>query len=297
MANPNRGKRPRGDEEQDGNKRQRTHQNHLGGKFLTIEEMNKIKLEDEIRRRSAASATMRPPGTAPPANQAFVEDAPEETEEGPSRRRSMTPTPSTQAHRQVGDGVVDLTSDGSQEPPRAARPRAAASVAPGVPGPASAAPAINISLLDGKLQGSPTEIPAKALHKYGTKFRQQAKECNKREGRDDIIVHERLVAVVRLLEQARDLASLVAIHKRHGEDALITAHEMLTKEHKLYTKQVGQIQDLPVRSRFRKDVLAAQTVRVSNMEAAMDFCDKLVSDVVGLPLGVRKIKIQVKIEV
>ena len=205
--------------------------------------------------------------------------------------------------------------DGSQEPPRAARPRAAASVAPGVPGPASAAPAseylfpsslaniasdkctVNISLLDGKLQGSPTEIPAKALHKYGTKFRQQAKECNKREGRDDIIVHERLVAVVRLLEQARDLASLVAIHKRHGEDALITAHEMLTKEHKLYTKQVGQIQDLPVRSRFRKDVLAPQTVRVSNMEAAMDFCDKLVSDVVGLPLGVRKIKIQVKIEV
>lgn len=29
MANPNRGKRPRGDEEQDGNKRQRTHQSKI----------------------------------------------------------------------------------------------------------------------------------------------------------------------------------------------------------------------------------------------------------------------------
>jgi hypothetical protein len=279
--------------------------------------VNEIKLEDAIRRRSAASATMRPPGAAPPANQAFVEDVPEETEEGPSRRRSMTPTPSTQAHRQVGDGVVDLTSDGSQEPlpPARPRPRAAALVTPDVPDPTPTAPAseylsprslanigsneftVNISLLDGKLQGSPADIPTKALHKYGTKFRQQAKECNKREGRDDIIVHERLVAVVRLLEQARDLASLVAIHKRNGEDAMITAHNMLVKEHKLYTKQIGQIQELPVRARFRKDVLAPQTVRVSNMEAAIDFCDRLVSDIVGLPLAVKKLKVKVKLEV
>jgi hypothetical protein len=146
--------------------------------------------------------------------------------------------------------------------------------------------------MDGKIQGSPAEIAGKALHKYGTKFRQQAKECNKREGRDDIIVHERLVAVVRLLEQARHLAALVAIHKRHGEDALITAHSMLVKEHKLYTKQIGQMQELPVRARFRKDILVPQTARVSNMEVAIGFCNKLVTDIVGLPLGVRKIKIK-----
>jgi hypothetical protein len=280
-----------------------------------LAERTAARFEEGRPRNPTASASMRPPGTARPAHQAYVEDAPEEEEEDRDVKRSMTPTPSTQAHRQDGDGVVDLTGDGSQEPPLAARPRAAASVAPGVPGPAPTAPAseylspsslanigsnkftVNISLLDGKLQGSPADIPAKALHKYGTKFRQQAKECNKREGRDDIIVHERLVAVVRLLEQARDLASLVAIHKRNGEDAMITAHNMLVKEHKLYTKQIGQIQELPVRARFRKDVLAPQTVRVSNMEAAIDFCDKLVSDIVGLPLAVKKLKVKVKLEV
>ena len=50
------------------------------------------------------------------------------------------------------------------------------------------APRIRVPLPGGgAVEGSPAEIPAKALHKYGTKFRQQAKECNKREGRDDII--------------------------------------------------------------------------------------------------------------
>jgi hypothetical protein len=152
----------------------------------------------------------------------------------------------------------------------------------------------NISLLDGKLQGSPAEIPAKALHKYGAKFRQQAHQCEKREGRDNIIVHERLVAVVRLLEQAKDLASLTAIHKRHGEDALLTAHDMLVKEHKLQTKQCGQMQELPLRTWFRKEILNRQTVRVANIEAAIDFCDQLVSDIVGLPLAVKKLKVKVK---
>jgi hypothetical protein len=151
----------------------------------------------------------------------------------------------------------------------------------------------NISLLDGKLQGSPAEIPAKALHKYGAKFRQQAHQCEKREGRDNIIVHERLVGVVRLLEQATDLASLVAIHKRNGEDALSTAYDMLVKEQKLHSKYATQIQELPVRARFRKDVLVPQNIRVSNMEAAIDLCDRLVSDIVGLPLAVKKLKVQV----
>jgi hypothetical protein len=145
----------------------------------------------------------------------------------------------------------------------------------------------NVSILGGKLQGTPTEVAAKAIHKYGTKFRQQADVCNKRAGRDDIIVHERLVAVVRLLEQARNLASLGGIHNRHGEDALITAHNMLVKEHKFHTKVMEQIQELPVRAGYRKDTLARQTVRVSNMEAAMNFCDKLVTDIVGLPLAVK----------
>jgi hypothetical protein len=103
--------------------------------------------------------------------------------------------------------------------------------------------------------------------------------------------------VVRLLEQAKDLASLVAIHKRHGEDALITAHEMLVKEHKSQTKQCGQMQELPLRARFRKKFLNPQTVRVANIEAAIDFCDKLVTDVVGLPLAVKKLKVKAKVEV
>ena len=103
--------------------------------------------------------------------------------------------------------------------------------------------------------------------------------------------------MVRLLEQAKDLASLVAIHKRHGEDALITAHEMLVKEHKSQTKQCGQMQELPLRARFRKEFLNPQTVRVANIEAAIDFCDKLVSDVVGLPLAVKRLKVTVKVEV
>ena len=100
---------------------------------------------------------------------------------------------------------------------------------------------------------------------------------------------------MRLLEQAKDLATLVAIHKRNGEDALITAHAMLAKEQKLYSKQATQIQELPVRARFRKDVLIPQNIRVSNMEAAIDFCDKLVTDVVGLPLAVKKLRVQVEV--
>jgi hypothetical protein len=99
-----------------------------------------VRLEEEGSRRPAASAT----GVAPPSHQAFVEDAPEETEdvkEEPDRVRSGNPSPSIRAPREDGADVVDLTSDGSQEP-RAPGLRAARSVtvAPGVPAVPSVAP-------------------------------------------------------------------------------------------------------------------------------------------------------------
>jgi hypothetical protein len=155
----------------------------------------------------------------------------------------------------------------------------------------------NITLLDGRLQGSPDDIPAKALHKYGAKFRLLKDVSADREGREDTTVHERICSVVGKVQEAKDLATLIGIHKKHGEDALITAHEMFVKEHKVFTKMAKQIQELPKRRKFRNDFLIPQTVRVTNIEAAMDFCDKLVTDIVGLPLAVKKQKAKVKIEV
>ena len=89
----------------------------------------------------AAAATMRTPGVARAAQQAYVEDAPEEAEEVPDRVRSGNPSPGTQTSREDGADVVDLTRDDSQETLRAPRPRAAASVARGVSVTPSAAPA------------------------------------------------------------------------------------------------------------------------------------------------------------
>ena len=107
----------------------------------TFAEGTRVRLEEEgARRRPAASAT----GVASPSHQAFVGDAPEETEdvkEEPDRVRSGNPSPSIRAPREAGADVVDLTSDGSQEP-RAPRLRAARSVtvAPGVSAVPSVAP-------------------------------------------------------------------------------------------------------------------------------------------------------------
>lgn len=102
--------------------------------------------------------------------------------------------------------------------------------------------------------------------------------------------------MVRLLEQAKDLSSLVAIHNRHGEDALITAHEMLTREQKIHTKYMGQVQELPLRAKTRREVVYEQAVRILNIEAAMEFCNKLAWDIAALPQDVKKIKIKVNNE-
>ena len=227
----------------------------------------------------------------------------------------MTPSPSTQARREDETGVVDLTGDGLSETPRVARPRATASVAPVAPAlppvaPASEYPFPNsrvaivtnqcvdiISLLDGRLQGSPAETVAKAIHKYRSKFRLLKDPSDKREGEEDTIVHERICSVVGKVEKAEDLATLIAIHKKHGQNALIAAYEMFVKEHKVFTKMIKQFQELPIRMNFRNGVFIPQTERVTNIEASIDFCDRLVTDIVALPLAVKRLKIKVKTEV
>lgn len=104
-------------------------------------ERTRAQLQEEDAKLSAAPATMRTLGVAHATQQAYVEDAPEDAEEVPDRVRSGNPSPGTQASREDGADVVDLTSDGSQETIRAPRLRAAASVARGVSVTPSAAPA------------------------------------------------------------------------------------------------------------------------------------------------------------
>lgn len=101
---------------------------------------------------------------------------------------------------------------------------------------------------------------------------------------------------MRLLEQAKDLLSLVAIHNRHGEDALVTAHEMLTREQKIHTKYMRQVQELPLRALIREKAVKKQAARILDIEAAMEFCNKLAWDIAALPQDVKKIKIKVNNE-
>lgn len=151
--------------------------------------------------------------------------------------------------------------------------------------------------MKGSIQGSPADVAAKALHKYGAKFRHLNKVSINREGQDDTTVHEGVVTVVSKVGEAKDLATLVAIHKKHGEHALSKTHEMFMKEHKLYTKMVEQVQELPLRAGLRKLALVPQTKRVQDIEADMEFCDQLILDIIGLPQGVRKVQVKAQVKV
>lgn len=232
---------------------------------------------------------MRPVGVARTAQQASVEDI---KDEGHDVQREANPSPSSRATLAPDDDLIDVT-DNQLQPAVSGVAADSASASENTSSELSSPRILmiiasdkrldNVSLMKGSIQGPPAQVAAKVIHKYGSKFRQQVRETAQREGEEDIIVQERLDGVVRKVEHAKTLAQLVQIHKRNGERALITAHEMLEKEHKLYVKVTKMIQDLPKRAQFRKDFLVPQIVRVRNIETAMEFCEKLIMDVVEQP--------------
>lgn len=117
------------------------------------------------------------------------------------------------------------------------------------------------------------------MKKYRLKIKTQAVATDTREGRENIIVHERLLSIVKMVEQSTKISDINRIHKRHSKDALTTAHEMLVRELAEYEKCAKRIVNLNVRARFVRIFLGPHRKFVRDIEGAMKWCDQLELDI------------------
>lgn len=114
---------------------------------------------------------------------------------------------------------------------------------------------------------------------YLGKFRMQADATDTREGRDNIIVHERLLSIVKKVEEATNLNEIMRVHRRHSKSALVTAHEMLRGELVEYEKCAKRMINLNDRGRFTRSFIRPLRVRVRKMEESILWCNRLESDI------------------
>jgi hypothetical protein len=147
-------------------------------------------------------------------------------------------------------------------------------------------------MMNGSIQGSPSEIPMMVCIKYRAKFKQSCNATEKREKEEDNRVNTVLNGALKKIDEALDLASLIKLHQTTGKGALRDAKMMLVKELNWDVKSAGGIHETPKRELFEELLWRPQRIRVDNIKSAIRYCDKLMLEVAGLPENVRNIKIE-----
>ncbi|KAM0716941.1 hypothetical protein Q7P37_006793 [Cladosporium fusiforme] len=120
---------------------------------------------------------------------------------------------------------------------------------------------------------------AKTKKAYAKIIQRQADATDSRDGRENIIVHERLLSIMPKVTAAKTLQEIKRVHKRHSKDALVTAHEMLSRELTEFEKCAKRTMNMNARSKMVRLFLRPQQGIIRDIESSMEWCNKLELDI------------------